>query len=80
MGDESTLTEDLLRRAQSGDRGALVALLNQYRARLKRMLRLDSRLQDRVDPVALPVRVNFSAERYGRAVRGTNPGSRRRAQ
>jgi RNA polymerase sigma-70 factor, ECF subfamily len=52
MDDDSALTEDVLRRAQTGDTGALVALFNQYRSRLKRMvqLRLDRRLQGRIDP------------------------------
>jgi len=52
MDDDSALTQDLLRRAQTGDTGALVGLFNQYRSRLKRMvqLRLDRRLQGRIDP------------------------------
>jgi RNA polymerase sigma-70 factor (ECF subfamily) len=42
----------LLRRAQAGDSRALEQVLTQYRSRLKRMvkLRLDPRVQGRVDP------------------------------
>ena len=44
--------DDLLRRAASGDREALAALFDHYRRRLRQMvrLRLDRRLQGRVDP------------------------------
>src|SRR5687767_15528821 len=42
----------MLRQAQAGDRRALEQVLTQYRGRLKRMvkLRLDPRVQGRVDP------------------------------
>jgi RNA polymerase sigma-70 factor (ECF subfamily) len=45
-------SEDLLRRAAAGDEDALPALWQRHRARLRRMvrLRLDRRLQGRVDP------------------------------
>src|SRR5947209_11081644 len=44
--------EDLLRRATHGDQAALAALFGRYRKRLRQMvhLRLDRRLQGRVDP------------------------------
>jgi RNA polymerase sigma-70 factor, ECF subfamily len=55
MGNPSTTdSADLgrLRRAQSGDSHALEQILTRYRGRLKRMvkLRLDPRVQGRVDP------------------------------
>ena len=42
---------NLVARAAAGDRGAVVVLLERYRGRLRRMvaLRLDPRLQGRVD-------------------------------
>jgi RNA polymerase sigma-70 factor (ECF subfamily) len=45
-------SEDLLRRAAAGDEAALGALWERHRARLRQMirLRLDRRLQGRVDP------------------------------
>ena len=45
-------TDDLLRRAGAGDPHALAELFARYRSRLRRMvrLRLDRRLQGRVDP------------------------------
>jgi RNA polymerase sigma-70 factor (ECF subfamily) len=45
--------DELLRRAQAGDDEALAALFLHYRERLERMLalRLDRRLQGRIDPV-----------------------------
>src|SRR5262249_60939154 len=51
MTDEASETEDLLRRAKTGDERALAALFTHYRERLKRMvrLRLDRRLSGRVD-------------------------------
>src|SRR5438105_7694443 len=44
--------DDLLRRASEGDEAALAALFGRYRKRLRQMvrLRLDRRLQGRVDP------------------------------
>src|SRR5262245_65748373 len=52
MTAESENLEELLRRVRDGDAQALVALFSRYRDRLKRMvrLRLDRRLQGRVDP------------------------------
>jgi RNA polymerase sigma-70 factor (ECF subfamily) len=52
MGQDSNDTEDLLRRAAAGDQAALAALWERHRARLRKMvhLRLDRRLQGRVDP------------------------------
>src|SRR5262245_40683373 len=52
MADESTAIDDLLRRAAGGDAGALAELWGSHRKRLRRMvaLRLDRRLQGRVDP------------------------------
>jgi RNA polymerase sigma-70 factor (ECF subfamily) len=45
-------SEDLLRRAAAGDQAALASLWERHRARLRQMvrLRLDRRLQGRVDP------------------------------
>jgi RNA polymerase sigma-70 factor (ECF subfamily) len=52
MGQDSIDSEDLLRRAAAGDETALAALWERHRARLRQMvrLRLDRRLQGRVDP------------------------------
>jgi RNA polymerase sigma-70 factor (ECF subfamily) len=52
MGQDSDDSEHLLRRAASGDQAALAALWQRHRARLRQMvrLRLDRRLQGRVDP------------------------------
>jgi RNA polymerase sigma-70 factor (ECF subfamily) len=52
MGQDSTDTDDLLRHAAAGDQTALAALWLRHRARLRQMvrLRLDRRLQGRVDP------------------------------
>ena len=52
MTDEPSETEDLLLRAARGDREALAALWERHRKRLRQMvrLRLDRRLQGRVDP------------------------------
>jgi RNA polymerase sigma-70 factor (ECF subfamily) len=52
MGQDSSDSEDLLRRAAAGDESALAALWERHRARLRQMvrLRLDRRLQGRVDP------------------------------
>ncbi len=52
MTNDSTVTEDLLTRARDGDAQSLAGLFSLYRERLKRMvrLRLDHRLQGRVDP------------------------------
>ena len=51
MGDSSE-TDDLLRRAADGDRDAVAELFAQHRDRLEQMvlLRLDRRLQRRIDP------------------------------
>ena len=52
MTDEPGETEDLILRAACGDREALAALWERHRKRLRQMvrLRLDRRLQGRVDP------------------------------
>ena len=52
MSDEASDTRDLLRRVGEGDQQALAALFGRYRERLRHMvkLRLDRRLQGRVDP------------------------------
>ena len=52
MGQDSTDSEDLLLRAAAGDEAVLAALWERHRARLRQMvrLRLDRRLQGRVDP------------------------------
>jgi RNA polymerase sigma-70 factor (ECF subfamily) len=52
MASEVGVTSDLLRRAGGGDPQALTDLFARYRNRLRRMvrLRLDRRLQGRVDP------------------------------
>jgi RNA polymerase sigma-70 factor (ECF subfamily) len=52
MADNSGETTLLLRRAGGGDQQALAELFGRYRERLRRMvrLRLDRRLQGRVDP------------------------------
>lgn len=51
MSDDSTDQGDLMRRLAAGDQQALAAAFARYRARLRRMvqLRLDRRLQGRVD-------------------------------
>ena len=52
MTNDASDTDDLLSRARSGDAHALAALFARYRGRLRRMvaLRLDRRLQGRLDP------------------------------
>jgi len=52
MGEHETETEELIRQAAAGDAEALAELFGRYRSRLKRMvrLRLDRRLQGRLDP------------------------------
>lgn len=52
MADESTETRELLGRAREGDQQALGDLFRLHRSRLRRMvqLRLDQRLQGRLDP------------------------------
>lgn len=52
MDSVLAVTESLLRRAAQGEEGALAELFDGYRGRLRRMvrLRLDRRLQGRVDP------------------------------
>jgi RNA polymerase sigma-70 factor, ECF subfamily len=52
MTQEQDDTPDLLRRASAGDQQALAELFGRHRDRLRRMvrLRLDRRLQGRVDP------------------------------
>jgi RNA polymerase sigma-70 factor, ECF subfamily len=52
MTTDSSDLDDLLQRVQRGDQQALVALFTRYHDRLQRMvrLRLDRRLQGRIDP------------------------------
>ena len=52
MDQDPDDSEELLRRAAAGDEAALAALWERHRARLRQMvrLRLDRRLQGRVDP------------------------------
>ncbi len=52
MAGESANTDELLRRALDGERQALAELFTRYRERLRQMvrLRLDRRLQGRLDP------------------------------
>src|SRR4051812_42135716 len=52
MSNEPATTDELVRRAAGGDEEALAELFASCRARLRRMvgLRLDRRLQGRVDP------------------------------
>ena len=72
MMKDSDDTIPLLRQAAAGDQNALGELWNRYRERLKRMvrLRLDRRLQGRIDPSDVPVtlvvelgRVNLTLRR-----------------
>lgn len=52
MSTDSRTDEELLAAAGNGDEGALAVLVERYRGRLERMvrLRMDRRLQGRVDP------------------------------
>jgi RNA polymerase sigma-70 factor (ECF subfamily) len=52
MTETGTTTDDLLRRAKSGDEAALATLFTHYRERLRKMvrLRLDRRVYGRLDP------------------------------
>jgi len=52
MNENGTTSDDLLRRAKSGDEAALGTLFAHYRERLRRMvrLRLDRRVYGRLDP------------------------------
>jgi RNA polymerase sigma-70 factor (ECF subfamily) len=52
MSDDSRSDDELLEAARGGDEGALAVLVERHRNRLERMvrLRLDRRLQGRVDP------------------------------
>jgi RNA polymerase sigma-70 factor (ECF subfamily) len=52
MTDEPSELDSLLARVREGDQGALATLFDRYRDRLRRMvrLRLDRRLQGRLDP------------------------------
>ena len=52
MASDPSETDDLLRRASEGDEAALAEVFSRYRKRLRQMvrLRLDRRLQGRVDP------------------------------
>jgi RNA polymerase sigma-70 factor, ECF subfamily len=52
MATESSETRILLRRVEDGDEGAMIELFARYRDRLRKMvkLRMDRRLQGRLDP------------------------------
>src|SRR5437868_13572979 len=52
MSNDASETQALIRRIEGGDEGALIELFARYRDRLRRMvkLRLDRRLQGRLDP------------------------------
>jgi RNA polymerase sigma-70 factor (ECF subfamily) len=52
MNTDTRTNEELLEAARNGDEGALAALVDRHRDRLQRMvrLRMDRRLQGRVDP------------------------------
>src|SRR6516162_4778716 len=52
MSADTPINDDLLQAAQNGDEAALAALVEHHRERLERMvrLRMDRRLQGRVDP------------------------------
>jgi RNA polymerase sigma-70 factor (ECF subfamily) len=52
MSADTPINDDLLQAAQNGDETALAALVERHRERLERMvrLRMDRRLQGRVDP------------------------------
>src|SRR5262245_65777309 len=52
MSPDTRTNEELLDAARHGDEGALAALVERHRGRLERMvqLRMDRRLQGRVDP------------------------------
>src|SRR6476646_10805631 len=52
MPSESSETKILLRRVEDGDEGAMIELFARYRDRLRKMvkLRMDRRLQGRLDP------------------------------
>src|SRR5947209_15361063 len=52
MSPDTRTDEELLDAARTGDEGALAALVERHRDRLERMvrLRMDRRLQGRVDP------------------------------
>jgi RNA polymerase sigma-70 factor (ECF subfamily) len=52
MNSDDILVDDLVERASQGDEPAMAALFDRHRERLRRMiqLRLDHRLQGRVDP------------------------------
>ena len=52
MSADSQTNEELLDAARNGDEGALAVLVERHRDRLERMvgLRMDRRLQGRVDP------------------------------
>jgi RNA polymerase sigma-70 factor, ECF subfamily len=52
MSADTRTNEELLEAARNGDEGALAVLVERHRDRLERMvrLRMDRRLQGRVDP------------------------------
>ena len=65
MASDSTETKILLRRAERGDRQAVGELFTRHKDRLKRMLklRLDRRLQGRIDPSDVLQEAYLSASR-----------------
>jgi RNA polymerase sigma-70 factor (ECF subfamily) len=65
MASDSNETKTLLRRAEKGDRQAVGELFTRHKDRLKRMvkLRLDRRLQGRVDPSDVLQEAYLSASR-----------------
>ena len=73
MADKSASESDLLRLIKAGDERALVELFARHRDRLKRMvrLRLDRRLQGRVDPSDVVQEAHIEVlRRAGEYVRG----------
>jgi RNA polymerase sigma-70 factor (ECF subfamily) len=74
MTSDSSAQDDLLRRASNGDQEALAALFAQHRDRLKRMvlLRLDRRLQSRIDPSDVLQEAYLDLARRAGEI-GTNP-------
>ena len=89
MNDDAGLDEELVRRATRGEEAALAELFARHRGRLRQMvrLRLDRRLQGRVDPsdvlqdayIDLAAKLPEYASRRGDAVLPLAPPGRRRA-
>jgi len=65
VNENSTVTDDLLQRAAHGDQASWGKLLTRHGERLRRMvvLRLDPRLQGRVDPADVLQDANLEASR-----------------